>query len=310
MKSFRQIMLAICAILIASAFAGCGADTDSPDERPALDKIEYTNLNDSVSQKLLEDMLSGAGVSGNRIQGFFNRVDSFNESVREEWLTAGFEKAKLLDTKYDPYEMQDAWMAKNGNFPGYNCRITAMELFGDFLSAGDSTPVDAAGEDVLFMDEETLRTDPEALGGSSLTDFRALYSAMRAEDTTDVQRHVQAVQEEWKSRGISFRENERIRLITVFFHDKPTEEESILFVGHVGVLLTADDGTLYFVEKVAFQEPYRLLRFADRTELSDYLMGKYDVSWGQSTARPFIMENDELMEGWRPNPDSADAAYH
>lgn len=310
MKSFRQIMLAICAILIASAFAGCGADTDSPDERPALDKIEYTNLNDSVSQKLLEDMLSGAGVSGNRIQGFFNRVDSFNESVREEWLTAGFVKAKPLDTKYDPYEMQDAWMAKNGNFPGYNCRITAMELFGDFLSAGDSTPVDAAGEDVLFMDEETLRTDPEALGGSSLTDFRALYSAVRAEDTTDVQRHVQAVREEWKSRGISFRENERIRLITVFFHDKPTEEESILFVGHVGVLLTADDGTLYFVEKVAFQEPYRLLRFADRTELSDYLMGKYDVSWGQSTARPFIMENDELMEGWRPNPDSADAAYH
>lgn len=249
-------------------------------------------------------------MSGNRIQGFFNRVDSFNESVREEWLTAGFEKAKPLDTKYDPYEMQDAWMAKNGNFPGYNCRITAMELFGDFLSAGDSTPVDAAGEDVLFMDEETLRTDPEALGGSSLTDFRALYSAMRAEDTTDVQRHVQAVREEWKSRGISFRENERIRLITVFFHDKPTEEESILFVGHVGVLLTADDGTLYFVEKVAFQEPYRLLRFADRTELSDYLMGKYDVSWGQSTARPFIMENDELMEGWRPNPDSADAADH
>ena len=310
MKSFRRIMLAICVILIASAFAGCGADADSPDERPALDKIEYTNLNDSVSQKLLEDMLSGAGVSGNRIQGFFNRVDSFNESVREEWLTAGFEKAKTLDTKYDPYEMQDAWMAKNGNFPGYNCRITAMELFGDFLSAGDSTPVDAAGEDVLFMDEETLRTDPEALGGSSLTDFRALYSAMRAEDTTDVQHHVQAVREEWKSRGISFRENERIRLITVFFHDKPTEEESILFVGHVGVLLTADDGTLYFVEKVAFQEPYRLLRFADRTELSDYLMGKYDVSWGQSTARPFIMENDELMEGWRPNPDSADAAYH
>ena len=69
-----------------------------------------------------------------------------------------------------------------------------------------------------------------------------------------------------------------------------------------GVLLTADDGTLYFVEKVAFQEPYRLLRFADRTELSDYLMGKYDVSWGQSTARPFIMENDEWMDGWRPNP--------
>ena len=85
-----------------------------------------------------------------------------------------------------------------------------------------------------------------------------------------------------------------------FFRDKLTEAESLLFVGHVGVLLTAEDGTLYFVEKVAFQEPYRLLRFADRTALSDCLMGKYDTSWGQDMASPFIMENDTLMEGWRP----------
>jgi membrane associated protein len=64
--------------------------------------------------------------------------------------------------------------------------------------------------------------------------------------------------------------------------------------------LTAKDGTLYFIKKVAFQEPYRPLRFTDRTALSDYLMGKYDISWRQDTARPFIMENDTLMEGWRP----------
>ena len=38
MKSFRQTMLAICVILIASAFAGCGAHTDLPDKRPALGK--------------------------------------------------------------------------------------------------------------------------------------------------------------------------------------------------------------------------------------------------------------------------------
>lgn len=31
-----------------------------------------------------------------------------------------------------------------------------------------------------------------------------------------------------------------------------------------------------------------LLRFADRTEPSDYLMSKSDVSWGQDTARPFM----------------------
>ena len=48
MKSFRQILPAICVILIASAFAGCGA----AEQRPALERIEYTNLNDSGSREL------------------------------------------------------------------------------------------------------------------------------------------------------------------------------------------------------------------------------------------------------------------
>ena len=53
------------------------------------------------------------------------------------------------------------------------------------------------------------------------------------------------------------------------------------------------------VHQVAFQEPYRLLKFKNRTELSDYLMLKYDNSWGQDTAHTFIMENSDLMDGWR-----------
>ena len=297
MRLNQQITaLVLCTLLGVSIFAGCGV----AEQRPALDRIEYTNLNDRASRELLQELLSDAGVSDGRIQGFFCRVGHFNDSVKQEWLTDGFEEAGLLYTKYDPYTMQDEWTAKNGTFPGYNCRITAMSLFGDFLSVSADSQIHA-GEDVLFVDKETLKTDPDALGGSSLADFCALYSSMKTEHTTEIKRHVQAVQEEWASRGVIFRENERIRLITVFFHDKPTEEESLLFVGHVGVLLTAEDGTLHFVEKVAFQEPYRMLRFADRTALSDYLMGKYDTSWGQDTASPFIMENDKLMDVKSPH---------
>ena len=96
MKSFRQILPAICVILIASAFAGCGADTDLPDKRPVLGKIEYTNLNDSGSRELLQVLLSEIGVSDGRIQGFFHRVDRFHDSVKREWLTGGFEEAELL----------------------------------------------------------------------------------------------------------------------------------------------------------------------------------------------------------------------
>ena len=90
--------LALCMLLGVSVFAGCGA----AEQRPALERIEYTNLNDSGSRELLQELLSSVGVSDGRVQGFFRRVDRFNDSVKQEWLTDGFEEAELLYTKYDP----------------------------------------------------------------------------------------------------------------------------------------------------------------------------------------------------------------
>ena len=124
---------------------------------------------------------------------------------------------------------------------------------------------------------------------------------MNAADSTEVEAQAKALQEGWTARGIAFADS-RASMISVVFHDKFSDEDNTLFIGHVGVLLPAEDGSLYFIEKVAFQEPYRLVKLQNRTELSDYLMEKYDTSWGQDTTRPFIMENDTLMDGYRPNP--------
>ena len=124
---------------------------------------------------------------------------------------------------------------------------------------------------------------------------------MNAADSTEVEAQVKALQEGWAARGIAFADS-KASMISVVFHDKFSDEDNTLFVGHVGVLLPTEDGSLYFIEKVAFQEPYRLVKLQNRTELSDYLMEKYDTSWGQDTTRPFIMENDTLMDGYRPNP--------
>ena len=110
--------------------------------------------------------------------------------------------------------------------------------------------------------------------------------------------YLKAIQQEWKRRGLSFVEDDKIRLISVVLHDQFSETDNSLMIGHVGVMLPTSDA-VYFVEKVAFQEPYRLLKFKNRTELSDYLMLKYDNSWGQDTAHTFIMDNANLMDGWR-----------
>ena len=122
--------------------------------------------------------------------------------------------------------------------------------------------------------------------------------------TKDVNIHVENVKNVWKERGVTFDKNSKISMISVFFHFNDEPEENILFIGHVGVLVPENNGKLIFIEKLAFQQPYQVLKFNNRTELNDYLMNKYDTAWGQQTAKPFIMENDELLKGYRGNPNN------
>lgn len=72
----------------------------------------------------------------------------------------------------------------------------------------------------------------------------------------------------------------------------------------IGVLVSEKNGKLLFIEKLAFQQSYQVLKFNNRTELNDYLMNKYDTAWRQLVARPFSMENDELLKEYRNNPNN------
>ena len=299
-KQIQAAALALCALMIFATVTSCGKQEKTATEQPALEAVEYSNLTDEDSRKQLSELLTDAGIEESRIAALLNRVEQFNASVKSEWLTDGFESAAPTDTKYDPYEMQDEWTVANGSFPGYNCRITAFGLFSEFITAGADQP-ETQGEDSLFTDLETIDANSDALCGDSTAKFCALFAPVNAVDSTEVEAQVKALQEGWAARGITFTDS-KTSMISVIFHDKFSDEDNTLFVGHVGVLLPAEDGSLYFIEKVAFQEPYRLVKLQNRTELSDYLMEKYDTSWGQDTTRPFIMENDTLMDGYRPNP--------
>ena len=261
-------------LLGAAALLFCGAATSCPaqktDDEPVLQQIEYSNLTDENTQTLLTGILKDAAVSDARIRLFANHVQRFNQDMDSAWLTTGFETAEPSDLKYDPYAMQDLWAEKEGSFPGWNCRITAFGLFGDFVSFHGDISADA-GADTLFMDYETLGEDPDSLCGDSLQKFSAWFAPVATTSTTDIQVHLKNFQNAWKERGITFSDSTKIRLISVIFHDNFGEDDSTLMIGHTGILLPASDA-LYFVEKVAFQEPYRFLKFKNRTELSDYLI--------------------------------------
>ena len=69
-----------------------------------------------------------------------------------------------------------------------------------------------------------------------------------------------------------------------------------LFIGHVGVLVPAREGYL-FLEKLTFEEPYQAIKFASKEEVYQYLGTKYADYTGPGLAKPFIMDNDQWVEG-------------
>lgn len=295
----KKAMVICMTLLGVFCLAGCAGNQAKEEEgkgqqaAQAETAVTYSNIADEETRALTEKLLKEAGVSEKKREVFFNHLDQMNQSAEKEWLTAGFEKAEPTETKYDPFEMQEQWERKNGTFMGYNCRITAFGLISDFINAAPATELNT--EDLCF-DLFALQEDPAAVSEEELAKFTALYAVAPTEETKDIAVHVKNLQKAWKDRGVAFAENEKMKLISVVLHTQFEEGDDHLLIGHAGILLPQEDGTLYFLEKVAFQEPYRINVFHDRGEVEAYLMAKYDVDENQPTAKPFIMENDEPMQ--------------
>ena len=274
-------------------------------EKVGLKSIEYSNIADKTVQDQIQKSLENAGVNSNNIDLFLKSVNYYNEATENKGLIkSGFINSKNIDPTYDEAAIQNIWDKKNKNFPGFNCRITAFTLMKDYVKV--EKPAIKTGE-MLFMDMESLKNVPFKLFSQNEEDkFINLFSEIPTKMTKDINIHVENVKKAWKERGIKFDKNSKISMISVFFHFNDDPEENILFIGHVGILVPEKDGKLLFIEKLAFQQPYQALKFNNRTELNDYLMHKYDTAWGQPVAKPFIMENDELMKGYRINQNNRD----
>ncbi len=300
----RNVILILLCMAVLAGMTGCGKkdDIQTPDEQDFLTEIEFSYMMDDNTKETVRKAMTDAGISDARQQIFFEHVDQFNDILKDKQ-TEGFQKAKIAELPlYDPYELQDAWNSTYPELFGYNCRITTYSLMADFIQIDSRME---KRDELLAFDLNALDMDPSAFINEQEREcFCVLFSAIPTDNTKDTDVHVRNIQKDWEERGITFGENDGISMISVFFHDIPDENTSELFIGHVGVLLEQENGELLFIEKVAFQEPYQAVRFQNRIALNDYLMSKYDVSYGQETARPIIFENDKLLEGYRFNPEN------
>lgn len=289
-----KLWLGIIAAVIL--MVGC-TPKQQGENAPFIQEITYSNLTDTASKDEVRQALQKAGITSERVEAFLSNVEEFNTTVENTTLNEGFTTTKELLPEYDVVSMQEKWENKKQDFLGYNCRLTTFHLLNDFVDVGN--PIVDNDKD-LFLDKDTIEQKKGYFNEEQELKFRSFFSHIPTEKTKDMATHLKTVQENWKKKEIQFKNQEKASFISVIFHFVE-EDESNLFIGHMGVLLPTEDGKLLFLEKLSFLEPYQALRFENRTQLNDYLMNRYDISWNQPTADPFIMENGELMEGFRPN---------
>ena len=258
----------------------------------------YSNLVDAKSRKEVKRALLDAGLSEKNVNAWLSDVKDYNKTIKNTGLVKkGFKKLSTKNPQYDENKIMELWNKKYPDFIGYNCRITAFDLMSDKISVKKDAKVNAAN---LFMDKDALKNAPvKKFTKAQQKKFDTLYSTVNTAYTTEVSTHVKKQQKVWKLNEVRVSKKTKASLITVVLHSSFGKKENELFVGHAGVLVPTKDKKLLFIEKLSFSLPYQVIKFDNRKQLNHYLMGMYDTSWGQEEAKPFIMENTNLMKDYR-----------
>ncbi len=266
-----------------------------------ISKITYSNLYDNTSKSEIKNALISSGLDKNDIDNVLSEIDEYNKYFSGALLAKnGFITDSNLIPFYEIQNYSDFWAEKHNDFIGYNCRITSFILADNLINIDNPSKNESP---ILFMDNEAIKTSKNPkFTKEKILEFNTFFGQIDAKQTKNIDIHLKTIKKYWKDNNVSFN-NLSASIITVWIH---SELDNILFVGHTGILVPNKDSNkndeFLFIEKISFEEPYQLLKFKNKVELNDYLMNKYDNWIPEKTARTFIMENDELLKGFRLNP--------
>ena len=291
MKFKRLATIGLCSTLLFTLVACSQAQktSDSTAETSVTQtqsgqvswKATYSNMNSKPSEEEVRKALA-AHLDKDSVNAFFNLVNDYNETVGSVGLTGGF--STFTKTEYDVEKISNIWTPKKGDFVGTNCRINSYCLLKNSIEI----PKLEKDDSLLFVDNDAIDKG-KVFGAEDKDAFDILFSRVKTEATTDVKVHA-AKMEKFLSQ---FKFNENARMLSVVVHDDLDGQS--LFIGHVGILVPSEDGYL-FVEKLTFEEPYQVIKFATKEDCYKYLDTKYENYIGEGLAKPFIMDNDKWVQ--------------
>ena len=279
MKKYNKIIsFFICAILTFGVTA-----CSSPQKKVEINKgfPTYSNMASKDSADEVKALLS-AQLDKDNVENYMKQVNEYNEIVGSVGLQGDFKQ--FGTTEYDVEKISNLWKEKKGDFVGTNCRLNSFFLLRNNIKV----PSIKSDSELLFLDNESIDKG-KLLDAKDKEAFNVLFSRVRTEATEDVKVHAKNMEKYFEN--IKFDEN--ARMLSVVLHDNLDGE--YLFVGHVGVMVPDKDGFL-FVEKLTFEEPYQAIKFASKEECYKYLQGKYADYTGEGLAKPFVMDNNKMVE--------------
>ena len=279
MKKYNKIIsFCICAALafVVVACSSLQKKTEVTKETPT-----YSNMASKESADEVKELLE-AQLDKDSVENYMKQVNEYNEIVGSVGLQGNFKE--FGTTEYDVEKISNLWKEKKGDFVGTNCRLNSFFL----LKNNIKVPSIKSDSELLFLDNDSIDKG-KLLNAKDKEAFNVLFSRVKTEATEDVKVHAKNMEKYFEN--IKFDEN--ARMLSVVLHDNLDGE--YLFVGHVGVMVPDKDGFL-FVEKLTFEEPYQAIKFASKEECYKYLQGKYADYTGEGLAKPFVMDNNKMVE--------------
>ena len=279
MKKYNKIIsFFICAVLTFGVTA-----CSNPQKKVEINKgfPTYSNMASKDSADEIKTLLE-AQLDKESVENYMKQVNEYNEIVGSVGLQGDFKE--FGTTEYDVEKISNLWKEKKGDFVGTNCRLNSFFLLRNNIKV----PSIKSDSELLFLDNDSIDKG-KLFDDKDKEAFNVLFSRVKTEATEDVKVHAKNMEKYFEN--IKFDEN--ARMISVVLHDNLDGE--YLFVGHVGVMVPDKDGFL-FVEKLTFEEPYQAIKFKTKEECYKYLQGKYADYTGEGLAKPFVMDNNKMVE--------------
>lgn len=252
-------------------------------------EVKFSNLTSEEDQSELSKDLEKTGIQESYIKDYLNYVTIYNETVPKSVLKGWNTLDKVA---YDPYEIQEVWEKKYPDFIGLCCRMAAFTLLRDDILINQTDFPKTSMESLVF-DTNAFDTMPvKYMTDENLKVFENFYAPIPTSLSTDKEVQKKVLEQALEERGVQFN-NSNLKFIGLVVHDTADESKPFLFFDHAGVIYEKN-GSVYLLEKLAFQEPYQWIEFPSEDEIIKYFKSKYDLDTTGRVTQPIYMINDKL----------------